>query len=130
MCLHETGGNNPDMMTMPSLGSLRDASSAAASTTAGAVYRRGWPNAQAYTIFIQAVRHTMPGQGCDGAAMRSNLLPAPPSPHLPAVQAQQHFPPTLFLGLTFGIANNDNTKNNRAKDKRGGGWAMEIKHNT
>jgi hypothetical protein len=28
--------------------------------------------------------------------------------------------PTLFLGLTFGIANNDNTKDNRAKEEREG----------
>jgi hypothetical protein len=37
-------------------------------------------------------------------------------------------PPTLFLGLTFGIAKNDNSKDNRAKEERG--WGMEIKHNT
>jgi hypothetical protein len=38
-------------------------------------------------------------------------------------------PPTLFLGSTFGfgIAKNDNTKDNREKEERG--WAGEIKHN-
>jgi hypothetical protein len=28
--------------------------------------------------------------------------------------------PTLFFGLTFGIANNDNTKDDRAKEEREG----------
>jgi hypothetical protein len=37
--------------------------------------------------------------------------------------------PTLFLGLNFGIANNDNTKDSRAKEEREG-WAMEIKNIT
>jgi hypothetical protein len=31
----------------------------------------------------------------------------------------------LFLGSTFGIEKNDNTKDNKAK-KRGRGWVMEI----
>jgi hypothetical protein len=35
----------------------------------------------------------------------------------------------LFLGSTFGIANNDNTKDKRAKEEREG-VAMEIEHNT
>jgi hypothetical protein len=36
--------------------------------------------------------------------------------------------PTLFLGLTFVIANNDNIKDDRSKKEKG--WAGEIKHNT
>jgi hypothetical protein len=34
----------------------------------------------------------------------------------------------LFLRSTFGIANNDNMKDDRAKEERG--RAIEIKHNT
>jgi hypothetical protein len=39
--------------------------------------------------------------------------------------------PTSLLGLTFVIANKDNTKDNRAKQEREQvGDLMEIKHNT
>jgi hypothetical protein len=38
--------------------------------------------------------------------------------------------PTSFLGFIFGIANDDNTKDKRAKEERERGWAMEIEHNT
>jgi hypothetical protein len=32
--------------------------------------------------------------------------------------------------MTFSIANNDNTKDNRAKEEREGGGAIETEHNT
>ncbi len=39
--------------------------------------------------------------------------------------------PTLFLGLTFGIANNDSTKGNRAKEEREGvGNGDQAQHMT
>jgi hypothetical protein len=42
--------------------------------------------------------------------------------------ASSLFAPTLFFGSTFGIATNDNTKDDRSKEERG--WVMEIEHNT
>jgi hypothetical protein len=39
--------------------------------------------------------------------------------------------PTLFLRLTFGIANKDNTKDNKAKEERKGmGYGDQAHHMT
>jgi hypothetical protein len=48
------GGNDPDEMTMPSLGALHNASSAAASTAARAIDWPGQHDAYMYTVLLRA----------------------------------------------------------------------------
>jgi hypothetical protein len=118
-------------MTMPSLGVLRNASSATASTVARAVNQPGWRNANAYAILIRAVS----AYNARPMIRRGNDVRAPPPtpfiPPLPAVRARLRLPPTSFLGSTFGIAYNDNTKDDRAKEEKEGlGDGHQAQYNT
>ncbi len=131
MCPRERGGGNPDKMTIPSLGALCNASIAAASAAARAVDRPGLRDAHAYAVLIREVSayNARPRM-----QQGSNVLTPPPRPSIPpppAACAWQRSPTTSFLGSTFGIANNDNTKDVRAKNEREGmGDGDQAQHMT
>jgi hypothetical protein len=117
VCPHERGGNNPDKMTMLSLGARRNASSATASAGARAINKPGRHGAHAYAVLVRAVSAYNPRPRMQRASDAKAPPPSPSTPLPPRCASAAAFYPTLFLRSTFGIANNDNTKDNRAKEE-------------
>jgi hypothetical protein len=87
----------------------------------------------ARTVRCPCIRHPDQGSEClqclakDAVGQRRACTSSPPlHPPPPPELVWRCLPPILFLRSTFGIANNDNTNDDRAKEEREG----EIKHNS